>query len=157
MFEDYRINQNIRMMGHHYSTADNHPISKSNIINHLKLRQNEGLSELRFRNNPIKEDYYITKDKLGVGLNGTVVICIDKQTNKKYALKVCSTKIWIFESSELYPLNSISKTLLDSAQARREIMLHYKACQNCPYIVKLINLYENTCGNHAVLFVVMER
>jgi hypothetical protein len=82
-------------MGHRYSMADDHSStntnSSSNLTNivarQLPLRSGSVL-ELPIKTNPIKDDYYITKDKLGVGLNGTVVICIDKLTNKQYALKV---------------------------------------------------------------------
>jgi hypothetical protein len=43
---------------------------------------------LRPKTNPIYEDYIILKDILGVGISGKVLICKDKKTEIKYALKV---------------------------------------------------------------------
>ena len=31
--------------------------------------------------------------------------------------------------------------LHDSDRARRELILHKKACENCPYIVKILDIY----------------
>jgi hypothetical protein len=43
---------------------------------------------LRPKTNPIYEDYLISRDVLGVGISGKVLICTHKQTQVKYALKV---------------------------------------------------------------------
>lgn len=37
---------------------------------------------------PITEDYDITKQVLGLGINGKVVECFNKKNREKYALKV---------------------------------------------------------------------
>ncbi len=37
---------------------------------------------------PFNDDYKETNKKLGKGVNGEVVICINKKTNVEYALKV---------------------------------------------------------------------
>lgn len=37
---------------------------------------------------PITDDYEITKQVLGLGINGKVVECFSKQNKEKYALKV---------------------------------------------------------------------
>lgn len=46
------------------------------------------LMSLKPKNNPIKEDYSITRNKLGVGISGSVVLCYDRITNQEFALKV---------------------------------------------------------------------
>ncbi len=38
--------------------------------------------------NPIHSDYTINKEVLGLGISGKVLSCHNKQTMKKYALKV---------------------------------------------------------------------
>ncbi len=50
----------------------------------------------------------------------------------------------------------IIKTLKDSPKARREIDLHWRTCQGCPYIVQIKDVYENTVQNQRVILVVME-
>lgn len=42
---------------------------------------------------PITEDYEISNHVLGLGINGKVVQCYDKETRQKYALKVGSCLI----------------------------------------------------------------
>lgn len=44
---------------------------------------------LRSKSNPITEDYKISKNVLGVGINGKVVECMNKKSGEKFALKVC--------------------------------------------------------------------
>ena len=34
--------------------------------------------------------------------------------------------------------------------------MHWRACQGCPYIVQIIDVYENTINSQKVLLVVME-
>lgn len=41
-------------------------------------------------------------------------------------------------------------------KAKREIDLHWRACQGCPYIVQIVDVYENTINSQKVLLVVME-
>jgi serine/threonine protein kinase len=66
-------------------------------------------------------------------INGKVLECYKKGDSKKYALKV----------------------LRDSDKARREVESHWKACA-CPYIVKIIDIYENKYGKDNCLLLVME-
>lgn len=44
----------------------------------------------------------------------------------------------------------------DSVKAKREIDLQWRACQGCPYIVQIKDVYENLINNQRVLLVVME-
>jgi mitogen-activated protein kinase-activated protein kinase 2 len=46
--------------------------------------------------------------------------------------------------------------LRDSVKAKREIDLQWRACQGCPYIVQIKDVYENVINNQRVLLVVME-
>lgn len=43
---------------------------------------------LQTKTNPIIEDYSISSNVLGLGINGKVVECFSKKDNTKYALKV---------------------------------------------------------------------
>lgn len=80
------------------------------------------------------DDFEISSKILGLGINGKVVECISRSTRKKYALKI----------------------LLDSPKSRREVALHVKVKQ-CPQIVEVIDVYENTYGGEKCLLVVMEK
>lgn len=82
---------------------------------------------------PITDDYKISKNVLGVGINGKVVECTKRKTGEKFALKV----------------------LRDVPKARREIELHWIAC-NHKNIVKIFDVYENTYNTVKCLLVVME-
>lgn len=101
----------------------------------LKLSKNlPKTMVLKPKTNQIYDDYYISKEVLGLGISGKVLSCKCKKTQQKYALK----------------------TLRDSVKAKREIDLHWRACQGCPYIVQIVDVYENCINNQKVLLVVME-
>lgn len=89
---------------------------------------------LRPKTNQIYDDYFISKQVLGLGISGKVLSCTSKTTQKRYALK----------------------TLRDSVKAKREIDLHWRACQGCPYIVQIVDVYENLINSQKILLVVME-
>ncbi|KAG5338952.1 MAPK2 kinase, partial [Acromyrmex heyeri] len=82
---------------------------------------------------PITDDYEISNHVLGLGINGKVVQCYDKNTRQKYALKV----------------------LHDCAKARREVELHWRA-SNCRHIVQVKDVYENSYSGNKCLLVIME-
>lgn len=46
--------------------------------------------KLDFRRNPVTNDYKITSQVLGLGINGKVLECYCKKTGEKCALKVCT-------------------------------------------------------------------
>lgn len=50
---------------------------------------------LQPKKNPISDDYRITGSVLGLGINGKVVECFSKTTNRKCALKVNIDKGYI--------------------------------------------------------------
>ncbi|XP_046975906.1 MAP kinase-activated protein kinase 2 [Vanessa cardui] len=85
------------------------------------------------KTSPITDDYDISNTVLGLGINGKVVECQEKRTGIKRALKV----------------------LHDSAKARREVELHWRA-SGCIHIVEIIDVYDNTYGGKRCLLVVME-
>ena len=87
---------------------------------------------MNVRSNPITEDYRISSNVLGLGINGKVVECYDSQ-NQKFALKV----------------------LKDNVKSRREIDLHWRA-SGCKHIVNIKDVYENTYIGQRCLLVVME-
>lgn len=82
---------------------------------------------------PITDDYEITKQVLGLGINGKVVECFRRATREKFALKI----------------------LADSVKARREVNLHWRA-SGCRHIVNIIDVYENKYHNNICLLVIME-
>jgi len=86
------------------------------------------------KRNAITQDYDITQKSLGVGINGKVLECYKKgDRGKRFALKV----------------------LRDTVKARRELDNHWKACE-CPYIVRIVDIYENKYGKDNCLLIVME-
>ena len=91
---------------------------------------------------PFTKEYSVSKNVLGLGINGKVVECTKKYegqntskstTAKKYALKV----------------------LRESEKARREIEIHWQA-RKCPNIVNIEDVYENTFEKKKCLLIVME-
>jgi len=84
------------------------------------------------KNNPITDDYKISSNVLGLGINGKVVECFDT-SGEKFALKV----------------------LKDNVKSRREIDLHWRA-SGCRHIVNIKDVYENTYNGQRCLLVVME-
>lgn len=84
------------------------------------------------KNNPITDDYKISSNVLGLGINGKVVECFDS-SGEKFALKV----------------------LKDNVKSRREIDLHWRA-SGCRHIVNIKDVYENTYNGQRCLLVVME-
>jgi len=93
----------------------------------------DGERVLNTKLTPLIDDYIISSNVLGLGINGKVVECFSKIDRHKYALKV----------------------LRDSPKARREIDLHSRA-SSCPHIVRIIDLYENVYNNQKCLLIVME-
>jgi len=88
--------------------------------------------QVTYKTNPIKEDYKISTNVLGLGISGQVLECFD-QNGQKFALKV----------------------LKDNAKSRREISLHWRA-SGCKHIVNIKDVYENTYNGQKCLLVVME-
>jgi len=82
---------------------------------------------------PITEDYKLTSNVLGLGINGKVMECNSKADGRKYALKA----------------------LRDVPKARREVDLHWRA-SDCDYIVRIVDTYENVFNGHKCLLIVME-
>ncbi|CAF4060773.1 unnamed protein product [Rotaria sordida] len=87
------------------------------------------------RRNCVIDDYQISTESLGNGMNGTVYKCQHRITKQNCALKV----------------------LKDSDEARREVIMHRKACENCKYIVKILDIYENMFQSQRSLLIIMER
>ncbi|CAF2699058.1 unnamed protein product [Rotaria sp. Silwood2] len=71
--------------------------------------------------NAVTDQYEVSKESLGVGINGKVLTCWHRETKRKCALKI----------------------LKDSDKARREVILHKKACEGCDYIVKVLDVYAH--------------
>ncbi|XP_072335997.1 MAP kinase-activated protein kinase 2 [Scyliorhinus torazame] len=85
------------------------------------------------RKNAITEDYRVTAQVLGLGINGKVLECFSKKTAHKFALKM----------------------LQDCPKARREVELHWRA-SGCTHIVRIVDVYENLYQGRKCLLIVME-
>jgi len=86
------------------------------------------------RRNAVTDEYEVSKESLGVGINGKVLTCWHRETRRKCALKI----------------------LKDSDKARREVILHKKACDGCEYIVQVLDVYENMYASNRCLLIIME-
>uniref|UniRef100_F7IKB1 non-specific serine/threonine protein kinase n=1 Tax=Callithrix jacchus TaxID=9483 RepID=F7IKB1_CALJA len=90
-------------------------------------------SGLQIKKNAIIDDYKVTSQVLGLGINGKVLQIFNKRTQEKFALKM----------------------LQDCPKARREVELHWRASQ-CPHIVRIVDVYENLYAGRKCLLIVME-
>uniref|UniRef100_A0A3P9PUV4 non-specific serine/threonine protein kinase n=1 Tax=Poecilia reticulata TaxID=8081 RepID=A0A3P9PUV4_POERE len=72
--------------------------------------------KLEIKRNAVTDDYKISSQVLGLGINGKVLECFNKKTGEKCALKI----------------------LYDSPKARREVELHWRVSGG-PYIVRILN------------------
>uniref|UniRef100_A0A087XFE9 non-specific serine/threonine protein kinase n=1 Tax=Poecilia formosa TaxID=48698 RepID=A0A087XFE9_POEFO len=86
-----------------------------------------------FKRNAVTDDYKITSQVLGLGINGKVLECYCKKTGEKCALKI----------------------LYDTPKARREVELHWRVSGG-PHIVRILSLYENMHQGKKCLLIVME-
>ncbi|XP_064161426.1 MAP kinase-activated protein kinase 3 [Anguilla rostrata] len=86
-----------------------------------------------FKRNAVTDDYKISSQVLGLGINGKVLECYNKKTGEKCALKI----------------------LYDNPKARREVELHWQVSGG-PYIVKILSLYENMHQGKKCLLIIME-
>ncbi|XP_034022804.1 MAP kinase-activated protein kinase 2 isoform X2 [Thalassophryne amazonica] len=74
---------------------------------------------LQIKKNAITDDYKVTSQVLGLGINGKVLEIFQRKTGDKYALKM----------------------LQDCAKARREVELHWRASP-CANIVRIIDVMD---------------
>ncbi|CAG5982521.1 MAP kinase-activated protein kinase 2 isoform 1-T3 [Menidia menidia] len=88
---------------------------------------------LQIKKNAITDDYKVTSQVLGLGINGKVLEIFQKKTGDKYALKI----------------------LQDCPKARREVELHWRASP-CANIVRIVDVYENLYQCKKCLLIVME-
>ena len=63
--------------------------NNSEFINPIALILNQNNANLKPKTNSIYDDYVISKQVLGVGISGKVLVVSHKSTQEKYALKVC--------------------------------------------------------------------
>lgn len=55
----------------------------------MSVLMNDGVYKpIEIKKNPITEDFVVSRQVLGLGINGKVVECTNKTTGFKYALKV---------------------------------------------------------------------
>merc|ERR1711881_595070 len=107
-------------------------------LNKLRHTNNRHIHEaedrLKFKKNPITDDYKILSKVLGLGISGKV----RQVVSKKDAGDKCALKI-----------------LNDTTKPRKEIELHWNA-SSCKHIVNIKDVYENEFNGQTKLLVVME-
>ncbi|XP_023582830.1 MAP kinase-activated protein kinase 3 isoform X2 [Trichechus manatus latirostris] len=81
----------------------------------------------------VTDDYQLSKQVLGLGVNGKVLECFHRRTGQKCALKL----------------------LYDSPKARQEVDHHWQASGG-PHIVRILDVYENMHHGKRCLLIVME-
>ncbi|KAE8611920.1 hypothetical protein XENTR_v10012637 [Xenopus tropicalis] len=89
--------------------------------------------KLEIKRHAITDDYKVSKQVLGLGINGKVLECYRRDTGQKCALKI----------------------LYDSPKARREVDCHIRASEG-PHIVHVLDVYENIHRSKRCLLIVME-
>ncbi|XP_046882099.1 MAP kinase-activated protein kinase 2 [Hypomesus transpacificus] len=88
---------------------------------------------LQIKKNAITDEYKVTSQVLGLGINGKVLEIFHKKNGDKYALKM----------------------LQDCAKGRREVELHWRASP-CSNIVRIIDVFENLYQGKKCLLIIME-
>ncbi|TRY59871.1 hypothetical protein DNTS_035282 [Danionella cerebrum] len=89
--------------------------------------------KLEIKRHAVTEDYKVSSQVLGLGVNGKVVECYNKKTGQKCALKI----------------------LYECPKAQREVELHWRVSAG-PHIVRIISLYENMYRGKKCLLIIME-
>ncbi|KAJ8395763.1 hypothetical protein AAFF_G00030000 [Aldrovandia affinis] len=112
------------------SDSATHSIDRDSSPAHLTL---PGVAKLEFKRNAVTDDFKISTQVLGLGLNGKVLECYNKKTGQKCALKI----------------------LYDNPKARREVELHWRVSGG-PYIVQILSLYENMHHGNKCILIIME-
>ncbi|KAI7797572.1 mitogen-activated protein kinase-activated protein kinase 2b, partial [Triplophysa rosa] len=90
-------------------------------------------STAKIKKTVITEEYKITEQVLGLGINGKVWAILQKKSGQKYALKM----------------------LQDTPKARREVELHCRASA-CPCIVEIADVFDNLYQGKKCLLLIME-
>lgn len=89
--------------------------------------------KLEIKRNAVTEDYKVSSQVLGLGVNGKVVECYNKKTGQKCALKI----------------------LYECPKAQREVELHWRVSGG-QHIVRILSLYENMYRGKKCLLIIME-
>lgn len=90
-FPKYLINKIRDRESKSLSPSQNRKSIKNKPFIQLTQKSKQAFSSemaLRPKTNPIHEDYFISREVLGLGISGKVLSCTNKQTKVKYALKV---------------------------------------------------------------------
>ncbi|XP_069625670.1 MAP kinase-activated protein kinase 3 isoform X3 [Haliaeetus albicilla] len=116
--------------GEQESQPESHVESKSSV---KSLPGGAAHVKLEIKKHAVTDDYKLSKRVLGLGINGKVLECFNKETGQKCALKL----------------------LYDNPKARQEVEYHWRA-SGCPHIVHVLDVYENIHHGKRCLLIVME-
>ncbi|XP_051532134.1 MAP kinase-activated protein kinase 3 [Myxocyprinus asiaticus] len=89
--------------------------------------------KLLIKRHAVTDDYRISSQVLGLGINGKVLECFNQKTGEKCALKI----------------------LYECPKAQREVELHWRVSGG-PHIVQILSLYENMYRGKKCLLIIME-
>jgi serine/threonine protein kinase len=103
-------------------------------LNRLDLKDFLAALNVGFHKHSVVENYRLTRDKLGTGINGSVIKVQNRETGHQGALKI------IFKNSR---------------NSETEVKLHVFATQ-CPNVVKILDIYENQYRGRACYLIIME-
>lgn len=116
--------------------SDTHSLGSS-LGSSLTDLQPPAYSKLEFRRNSVSDDYKITTQVLGLGINGKVLECYCKKTGEKCALKVCVFVCFLCDLNILWrPLSLkrnrvlINYSFLFCGLHQFNGVLHWKSVQN---------------------------
>uniref|UniRef100_A0A8C2GY78 non-specific serine/threonine protein kinase n=1 Tax=Cyprinus carpio TaxID=7962 RepID=A0A8C2GY78_CYPCA len=114
------------------SSAASHPESQSTDTDSTRFPL-PVCPKLEIKRHAVTEDYKVSSQVLGLGVNGKVVECYNKKTGQKCALKI----------------------LYECPKALREVELHWRVSGG-PHIVRILSLYENMYRGKKCLLIIME-
>lgn len=90
------------------------------------IKMGDGVSKpLDTRKNPITDDYVVSRQVLGLGINGKVVECFKRDTGEKYALKVGSnfSVLSIHSNQEITPRVGCNDRHVPTVSDRHQLLL----------------------------------
>lgn len=120
----------------------------------MVMTTNEGSDVLPDEN--IAAEFYARydiRDKLGCGLSSTVRRCVDKETNKNYAVKIIDLTMERTDSSNTSSTMGTHEYQLEELRESTMKEIHIlNICKGQPYIIQL----HDTLFNSTYVFLVME-
>ncbi|MEQ2284350.1 hypothetical protein AMECASPLE_020687 [Ameca splendens] len=74
--------------------------------------------KLDIKRNAVTDDYKISSQVLGLGINGKVLECFNKKTGEKCALKILLSELWLSAASPEFPQAYLAVSLINAVLAQ---------------------------------------